>query len=268
MIPKEGISVYHPKDALEKAIQNAHHKYSGDSGGWLTSFECRLAAKAIASLKLEGDWIHEEELFDTRATHFFAPEMLGDGEEVVFSTYIFFLRDILENRKISAYLNNPIVLTSKQIAFYLFKEYPLHIIIKLKEINDAEFIKVGGLYIFEDSIGLPASAISGIKINDEMNKEQIMRDIDQITKESNMRMNKVAVTDKGNGVWGLTRGIDLNLKANERVQNKLTKKSGIVYSVEPGDVGRVSILYDDGEDILLTKAEFVRNFIYGLGKSS
>jgi len=263
MLLKKSISVYNPQDPLEDSLQTAYHKYNN---GWMTSFECQLAAKAIASLKSENDWIYEKKLLNTRANYFFSPEMCGDSSETIFVCHPISLRDILENRRISSYLNEPVVFVSKPIAYYLLKEYPLHIIVDLHLINSSEIFNLGGLWISENRIDLPINAIKGIKINDNVNRESIVQMIDRISQETNMIMHKVAVTNLGKGVFGLERGIDLDIVANEPVQNKVTKKFGTVYSVEPGDNGCIFVLYNNGENEVFTKSEFVHNFIYNFRK--
>ena len=263
---KEGIAVYNPKDNLERALQDAFHASGERDSGWLTSYECRLAAKALASLKYRGTWLDEENLFSVRANHIFANEMQSNGKEVVFVTCLLYLRDILENRRISSYLNEPIVFTSKAVAFYLLREYPLHLIIDLTKINSADFIRVGALYIYEDRVDLPQDALLGIKINDEANKPRIEQEIERINVSCRTTLRKAAVSQRDFGIWQIDRGIDLDISSGEAVQNKISKKFGIVYAVEPGDTGTISVLYDDGESENVNKSEFVHNFVHRFKK--
>ena len=153
----------------------------------MNASECQLASKAVCSLKCRNEWFYEDDLFETRADYFFASDMMNDMEEMVFPTSVLFLRDILENRKISPYLHDPIVFVSKAIAFYLLKEYQLHLIVKAGSLNSTSATCVGGLMIFEESVEITPDYIVGIKIN-EMNRESILRDINQITLDSDMRI--------------------------------------------------------------------------------
>lgn len=258
---KEAISVYDPKDELEKAIQDSYHKYN-DGGGWLTSFECRLAAKAISSLKYKGEWLYEEKLFPIRANYFFDPQMMGDGTEWVFPTNLLFLRDILENEQISHIIHNPVVFVSKPIAYFLFRELPVHIIVKNSAFKESDCIKVGGLRIFTDNVKLEKYSIVGFKVHEQTNqiKSEISRLISE-TVTSATNLSKAAVSLKGHGIFSLDRGIEPECKADERVQHKYSKKYGKVYTVEPGDTGNIIVLYDNGDKQTVNKSEFYLNFI-------
>jgi len=255
---KKALSVYNPEDPLEKAIQNSHHHFNN---GWLNSYECQLAAKALESLKYGQEWLKEENLFSIRTHHIFSPETQGDGEEIVFVTYPVYLRDILENKKISSISHDPVVFMSKALAFFLFQEYPIHIIVKLSGIPESLF-QIGGLYISEENVTLDKEAIVGFKIMDEEKKPQITSLINQINMDTKICLDKTAVSLRSEGVFGLDRGVDLAFKADDRVQHRKTRKAGRVDTKEPGDSGNVIVVYDDGEQAKFNKHEFVLNFMY------
>ncbi|MFA6088592.1 MAG: hypothetical protein WC755_01895 [Candidatus Woesearchaeota archaeon] len=256
---KEAISVYNPQDPFEKSIQDSFHRYNV---GWLTSFECRLATKAISSLKYNSTWINEENLFPVRSNYFFDPQMIGEGAEWVFPTNLLFLRDILENGHISSIVHNPIVFVSKPIAYFLFREWPIHIIVRSSVFRSGNCIKVGGIRIFVDNIKLEPRSIVGFKVHEE--KDEIKREIKRLIAEiitPYCGINKAAVSLIDNGVFKLDTGIEPELRADDRVQHKYSKKYGKVYSIDPGDNGYIIILYDNGEKQTVNKTEFYLNFL-------
>lgn len=262
MIFKKSSPIYNPQDELERAIQDAFHKYNQR---YLTAFECRLAAKTIASLKIKNDWVYEDKLLPTRMDAIFGPKMSSDDQQVVFATSLLFFRDIMENQRISGVLNDPVVLVSKPIAYYFLREYPLHLIIDIGKIKQADFIRIGGLNITETNVSVSRACLAGVKINNEMNKKYIATEVRQIVRDAdklcNSPMSKAAVKLKGEGVFRLEYGIEPEIKADDFIQHKISKKTGKVNFVEPGDTGWIGVQYDDGDMDIFKKSEFNINFV-------
>jgi len=255
-INKAANIVYSPVDSLERAVQNSYHKYTGQ---WLTAFECRLTAKAISALKSE--WLSQDKTLMVRIDHLFNPEMIGRMEQMVLPTHLFFLRDILENHKISEQIHSPITLVSKKLAHFLFQDFPIHVVIKKHALKMNDAIQVGGLLIFEERVELPPDAIEGVDATG-LDRELIIENVQEIVRSiKGMSLNKMAVRMVGPGVFGL-ENIELNIRADQKVQNKVNKKIGIIDVIEPGDEGLITVKYNDGMYEVVDRIEFVRGFIY------
>lgn len=260
MIAREAIAVYQPDDPWEQAIQDSSKEYTGQ---WLSMYRCQLVAKAIAGLKSIDDWMSQPELFASRAKYFFAPHFVAKRDQMVFVTHFLFLRDILENREINAYLHDPVTFVTPPIAHYLLRQYPIHIVAdydKLKSENDqANFIEVGGLLLVDGQ---------NIKLSKECILDIVVKENDrlQATVEPSAVQSVVMQTGM-KAAMQLSRGV-FSIDKHERVMvpgmsvwDKEQRKDGTVYLVEPGDTGVVGIQYKDGAELTISKLFFDSRFV-------
>lgn len=235
------IAVYSPSDAVESAVQDASHRYSGE---WLNSHACQLVARAIGSLKIFDDWLENSTVLAQRVAYLFEPHMSSQKDRMVFVTHPLFLRDIVENNEINLYNHDPIVLVTTPIAHYLFREYPIHIhldVSKLKELNDrAKWLEVGGLIISDDkSIAVDETAIIGIHKPSELKKVAAVRVGPEVFRIEEHRF---------------------ALKPGAEVWDKKERESATVIEVEPGETGMVIVRYMNGNNKSVPKTEFDQCF--------
>lgn len=251
---KSAISVYNPQDPLERSLQDSCRKYLDY---YMTSFECKLFCKAVESLKcLDGSWIYEEELYSNRADYFFASDMSSD--EYVLPVNILYLRDILENKKVSGIIFNPAVFVTRPVAHFLLREYDVHLVFQfenLKSVNGGSVLKLGNLYIDNDGVNIPD------KMEIVVNRPDLTDEVDKIVEGINsFPILKAASSESGDGVLFLDK-VEKNLKINQKVMNKISKKYAVIVEVEPGYTGDVDILYTSGERIKVPKVRFEFDFV-------
>jgi len=253
MLDKESIAVYSPQDPLEKYVQDTYHQYNDD---WLISSSCQLATKAIISLKMYSRWLDDEHLIESRMRYFFDLKMTERRNQVVFLTFPLYLRDILENEKIDSFLHCPIVFVAPRIAYWIFKEYPVHIYLNesaLKAENgQTKFLSVGGLNLVENAdVKITKSMIDKIRTIESHDLiADIVKDYDQ--KES---MKKAAEIEILRDIFKITN-LEKDLQPNLRIWNKSERIYGTIESVQPGEVGEVEITYDNGSGCKIGKNEF------------
>ena len=261
LMKKEGLSVYYPPDEFERAIQDASHTHTGE---WLSSYQCQLAASAVAFLKIfEDQWLTEEELFSHRMNYLFAPAMTRDKTVMVFVTHRLYLRDILENREINSYIHSPPVFVTKPIAHYLLREYPIHIHVNRERIlaeNDINLFTIGGLLIAEEE-DVRISPESIIEVKTVHNKN-LQMSVEQEEAEEVQLMTglKAASSPIGKGVFKIDEH-ERALAPDTRIWDKELRANAIILSVHPGETGTVEIKYDDGHEVSISKQTFDQRFV-------
>jgi hypothetical protein len=262
VISKAAIAVYNPQDYLERAIQDAFHEHND---GWLPMYACQLAAKALAFLKMfDENWIENTKLIDHRVKYFFAPFMSAQKDEMVFVTSLLFLRDILENKTINAFIHNPVVFVTKPIAHYLLREYPVHILFdmnKLYSINrTAKPVHINGLVIFdEENLNTDDAVLdiftknttSGTSSVSAMDIEHIMRDTGFIR--------KVAVSLREPGVFRNDQD-KRTISPQAEVWDKIERVNGKVVKVEPGETGSIEVSLNNGIKKIVSQVDFDKEF--------
>jgi hypothetical protein len=255
---KSAIAVYNPDDPLEKAIQVAAKKYTGE---WLPSYPCQLMAKSIYFLKFFDDW-EVDDLIDTRVDYFFSPHMTSHLERTVFLTYPLFLRDMLENNEINSSLHDPIVFVSQPLAHYLFRNMPVHLhvdtgILKAQN-HKVKLFTLGGLIISENN---------NISISNESVRDIVAIDSDSQGGIRNVEVDcgwsnrKLAAVQKEPGVFHIGEH-EKDLLADQKVYNKHRRNYGKINMVEQGETGSVHIEDDNGELVILPKNDF--DLVYSL----
>lgn len=240
---KSAIAVYNPQDVWERAVQDSYHYFNDD---WLPSFACQLAAKAILKLKTV-DWVLDASLRDIRAKYFFAPYMSSRKEEMVLVTHPLFLRDILENEMVNAYLHDPIVFVSPPIAFYLLRDYPIQIKVRWQDIasdnHDVQFIDVGAMYISSgQNVKLKASSI--VEVWDA-------------TKHA---LTKAAAREIAPEVYEISKH-HRNLSPQTSVYDKATRTVGTVDEVGIGEEAIIRVVYPNGEKVDIPQSDFDIRYI-------
>lgn len=217
---KESIAVYNPSDPIEKAVQDSYHKFNDD---WLFPYPCKLFANAIISLKSVDDvWLESPHLLSQRLDYFFAPFMISKNKVLAFLTHKLFLRDVLENNKINCFLHQPVVLMNKPIAHYIFREYPIVILLDGDKVLDKNsFTKVGGLFISEEH---------------DVNIEDCI--IEVIDRNSHNLNKKVAATEIQDDVFKIDSH-NMDLTPGDLIWNKQDRSEYSISEVEPGDSGYV-----------------------------
>jgi hypothetical protein len=264
MLKAEAIAVYNPQDSLERAVQDAYHEHNDD---WLSMYECQLVTRALAYLKMfDEGWIDNQELFSHRVKYFFTPFMAVQKNDMVFATTLLFFRDILENRCINGFTHNPVVFITRPLAHYLLREYPIHILFDMNRIfaanRDCDYLDVGGLVVFDQkNIVLPEGSLLNVFTKDSKDGSSptSQRDLEHITQDTGFTR-KVAVSLRGPGVFTNdehTRAV----RPQAAVWDKADRKEGTVIKVEPGEMGTVEILLEDGSKKLISQVDFDREFI-------
>ncbi len=244
---KEAIAVFNPQDPWERAVQEASHEIDGE---WLSSYECRLASRAISYLKCFDDWIDDKKLMNQRAKYFFAPHMSINKEQMVFVTHNLFLRDILENGEINAYLYSPITFVTRPIAYYLLREYPIHVHVEsnlLKgENSDVNFIELGGLMIADyENVSVTSESI-----------------LDIVQRSNNLQ--KAAVTEIDRGIFKIDED-ERQIFPDDRILHKIDKSEGQISFIGPGEEGTVEIKMNDGSERAIGKLDFDSEYIIMAG---
>ncbi len=260
-IEKEAIAVYYPEDLLERAVQDAFHKYDD---GWLPMYSCKLVVRAITSLKMFDPHWFDDTLVRQRVEYLFTPSFASPQEEMVFLTHPLFLRDILENREINSYVYDPIVLVTNPIAHYFFREYPVHVKVDqarlASENRDIMLLYIGGMILADrENVSLPQECIIDIKtVTNKKLEQEVSQDmIFDIEKEVGV---KVAATERSKGVFHLDEHERVILP-HMTVWDKLRKVRGEIDCVEPGENGLVSINLIDGTTLTVGKQFFDHRFV-------
>jgi len=260
LIEKEGVAVYYPEDPLERAIQDASHAHVGE---WLSSYQCQLVASAISSLKIfDTDWITNEELFRQRMDYLFDLAMTNNKDILVFVTHKLYLRDILENREINAYLHSPVVFVTKPIAHFLLREYPIHIHVIRERIlakNDADLFTIGGMLLSDgedvsiDECILEVKTVSNADLEFPVKQEEA-EDIGLMTGV------KAAASQIAPGVFQIDEH-ERVLRPDQEIWDKELREDGVILAVEPGETGKITIRYTDGHDTSIGKMFFDHRFV-------
>jgi len=255
---KKGISVYDPSDPLERAIQDSYYKIHGE---WLGAYPCQTIARAIGKLKSLNDWLDNPDLLEQRVSYFFAPYMSRQKDFMVFLTHLLFLRDILENSKINDYLHGPITFVTRPLAHYLFREYPIHIHVKVSTVkgyNDVDWVDLGGLLISDRDISLEHDAILRIIATQQQDQvHKMLLDINGLPQKS---LNKSALTMVSPGVFK-NDFQERNLMADDIVWDKNDKEQVLVKIVEPGDTGLIWLEYNNGATVSIPKISFDERYV-------
>lgn len=240
------ISVYNPVDPLEKAVQEAYHKFNHD---WLFQYPCQLFANSLRMLKsFDETWLDNSQLLTNRISYFFAPSMSSKNNVLVFLTHLLFVRDIVENKSINSVIHNPIVLVTKPLSHYLFSEYPVKIYLdgtKLLEKN--KLSKIGGLYVTEDF----DVDIEGCIVEIDGNNDPFL------VQQFNFIGQKAAASQISRGVFKINEE-DKPLKPNMSIWDKRLRESCLITEIEPGSTGLVLIRYSDGTLRHVVKQDFDR----------
>lgn len=258
MALKEASPVYSPNDRIERSIQDNYHKFNGD---WLTGYECKFAKHAIERLKkFNKEWI-KSDIFVNRIKYFFAPEM-SNNDEVVFLTHPIFVRDILENKEINSYIFRPVVFVSRSIAYYLFREYPIHITLDYSKIksNNQEILlsEIGGMVICESNVNIKDALIKIESIKGKHEFEIDVHNINQLCFDTG-NFQKVAISQIDKGVFKIDED-ERFINPNDTVWDKNNRKEGKVVSIDPGE-GFVEIVFPDKDVQKIEKGNFDRSFI-------
>lgn len=253
---KESISVYNPSDPVERCVQDSYYAIHHE---WLTAYPCQLIAKAITSLKFSSDWCDRNDLLKHRISYFFAQHMSRNKEVMVFLTHPIFVRDIFENLLINSFIYDPIVLVTKPLAHYIFREYPIHIHFKKSALqrHQNDWTDIGGLLIANQNVNFDFTDICAIKV---INHEYL--EITQNILNSSLALynktdclRKVAITQTQPGMFELDDD-QRAMHPYDAIWDKETRRKGIIDAVDPGDAGMVSIIYDDGTKLSVPKIMF------------
>lgn len=258
----EAISVYNPSDPLERAIQESFH---ATDGSWLSSYQCQTLAEAVASLKCYDDWLEDPKLLEHRIAYFFAPYMSRDKSVIVLPTSPIFVRDILENCQINAYLYDPIAFVTPPLAHYFFKDHPIHIYFnagRLRGANHIQWIEAGGLMVSKGSdLVVDPTSITHVRTSDIKYTKMVESILGDINK-SETTLSKVAITQLSPGVFRLDDHVR-QVQPDDPVWDKDERLKAVVSEVGPGSTGLVIILYEDGKKVSVPKVEFDRRYIVG-----
>lgn len=261
---KKAIAVFNPQDSLERAVQEAYHEFDE---GWLPMYECKLVAKALAYLKMfDESWLDNHALFSQRVRFFFAPYMVSQKEHMIFPTTLLFLRDILENNSINGFTHSPTVFVTRPISHYLLREYPVHMVFDMNLIyaanRDCQYVNVGGLVIFDgENISLSEKAMIDVVTKDPKEGESPTSriDLEHITRDTGFTR-KIAVSLRGRGVFTNDEHLRL-IEPEALVWDKSDRKEGTIIKVEPGEMGTIEVLLDDGSKKTISQVDFDREFV-------
>lgn len=255
---KEAIAVYYPEDRIERAIQDAFHKYDE---GWLPMYSCKLALRGITLLKMFDNSWFDGPLMRQRIEYFFLPQW-SESEELFFVTHPLFLRDILENREINSYIYDPIVFVTQPIRHYLLREYPVHIRIDknklLSENKDIRFLYMGGMvFVDHENVKLTSDCI--LDINVVKNKSFVL----EVEPDLVLDMQKevgVKVAQANHGVFHVNEH-ERAILPSMTVWDKTRRCRGEIDYVEPGETGLVGIRLVDGSIVSIGKLFFDHRFV-------
>ncbi len=258
MHKRTAIAIYNPSDPLERAVQDSYHKVHGE---WLGSYPCQTIACAIQKLKSLDDWLDNPDLLEHRISYFFAPHMSYKKDSMVFLTHLLFLRDILENSEINAYLHGPITFVARPLAHYLFREYPIHIHVKvstLKGYNDVDWLDLDGLLISESDVLLERRAISQIIATQQQDQVQkMLSEVNELPQES---LTKAALSMVSPGVFKSDRH-ERDIAADDVVWDKGEREKALVKIVEPGETGLIWLEYNNGLTVSIPKISFDERYV-------
>ena len=264
MKKKTAIAVYNPQDPLERAVQNAYHEHND---GWMSSFECQLATRALSYLKMfDEDWIENNNLLEHRVKYFFAPFMTANKDQMVFVTTLLFFRDILENQCINGFTHDPVIFVARPLAHYLLREYPIHILFDMHSIiaanRDCECLDVGGLIVFDQKdIQLPKGSMLDMFTKDpkDGSSPTTQMDLDHITQGTGFTR-KVAVSLREPGVFTNDEHTR-EVRPQSAVWDKADRMKGTIVKVDPGEMGTVEILLNNGSKKIISQVDFDREFV-------
>lgn len=262
---KNAIAVYNPTDQIERAVQESFHSVNGE---WLGAFPCQLLARALSTLKSPADtWIGnaDPELIKHRIAYFFAPFMCRDKTIMVFPTYPFFLRDILENCGINAYLHDPVTFITPPLAHYFCREYPIHIHFNtssLKGYTESSWTDLGGFLVSDEDVTFKPEAIEKIQCKDEQYTAIVDEILGDIGKTRESPLSKVAISQVSPGVFTSDRH-ERNIEPDSVVWDKKLRTTGSVSQVDAGETGLVYIVYDDGNTVTIPKVDFDHRYVIG-----
>lgn len=257
---REAIAVYSPADRWESAIQDAAKQLIGN---WLPAYPCQLLSQTIYSLKLGTDWLDNKELLPSRASYFFSDHLTNNKQERVFATNLLFLRDILENHEINAKLHEPIAFMTTPLAYFLFRNCPVHVYVNENLLRAAnkkvEFVDVGGfLIVKEGNIEIKDGVVSDIRYyGNNANTERI---IHQIRDDCGLRFMKAAASEVAFDVFEISEHFR-DIKPGSKVWDKISRDQAKVVETEPGETGIVRLEYADGSEKSIEKEEFDKQFV-------
>lgn len=257
---KLAISVYNPTDPVERAIQESFHSVNGE---WLSSYGCQLLARALSSLKSSGTWVDNAELLEHRISYFFAPYMCRDKSVMIFPTYPLFLRDILENCEINAYLHDPVTLVTRPLAHYLCQEYPVHICFNtssLKGYNAGSWTDLSGFLVADKDVRFQPEAIEKIQCKETKYAAMVEQILGDIGKNRESPLSKVAISQIAPGVFTSDRHERI-IEPDSFVWDKKLRVQGIVSQVDTGETGLISVVYDDGNTVTIPQVDFDHRYV-------
>lgn len=256
MHKKISIPIYNPNNELEALVQEQYHA-SSSTAGWLSMQECRLFTDAIYSLKrYSQEWFENKAILKNRISYFFAKEMNPDSSEIIFMTFPIFLRDILERNLLDDYLSAPVVFVTKPIAYYLFPEYTVQIVLdkfKLEALNSDVFDKIGNLWISNKNVKINKETI--VQIKSSKNTFNIVKKITTL-----QDFKKTAVTEISRNIFKIDPD-EKYLSTGSSVLYKLHNIPGIIKQVEPGESGHIHIKLENGKMIAVDKINFDKHFV-------
>jgi len=258
---KEALAIYYPPDPVERAIQDAYHHHSNE---WLSMYVCQLMSKALTSLKMfDPRWLDDNRLLEQRIKYFFDTNLVEDNERMIFVTHPLFLRDILENREINVYFYNPVTFLTESLVHYLFKEYPVSIIVDRAQLlacnSSTGFVSIGGLLISEEDVALPTEVILDVQTtkNKELKEEVDPNEIYQLQRDVGV---KAAASEISKGVFKIDEH-ERALLPDSTVWDKTQKTRGEIQYIEPGETGLVGIRLENGTELTIGKQFFDHRFI-------
>jgi hypothetical protein len=249
----DSLQVYKSADILERTVQDCFH---ANLGKWLSESDCKLLTQAIASSRIFDNWLEKDELLRQRISYFFVPFMTSCKDKVVLLTYPLFLRDILENSKIDSNLHAPILFVTLPIAYYLFKDYPIHLVVdydRLKTANKhVELKEFGGVIVSSEDVFLPQECIVDIASHS--------KDLNVVAIKKDLGLNKTAVSLISRGIFKSDED-ERALSANMLVWHKQTRKTGFIKSITAGENGNIEVELEDGQNIAVSAITFDQEFV-------
>jgi len=258
---REAIAVYNPGDPWESAVQDASKLMTGQ---WLPAYPCQALSQAVASLKMGTDWLDRSHLLRVRASHLFSPQLTNNKQKRVFATHLLFLRDIFENREINGNLHEPISFMTEPLAYFLFRNCPVHIHMNedlLRAANPkAEFVDVGGfLIVREGNIEIQDGVISDVRyFGSEQSK--VSGIVNEVQCDSGLQFLKAAATEIDFDVFEIDEHFK-DIRPEMYIWDKIKRSKAQVVEVEPGETGVVRLKYMTGEESSVEKEDFDQRFI-------
>jgi len=169
-------------------------------------------------------------------------------DTMVFVTHLLYLRDILENESIDGFVHYPVTFMTTPLAYYLFREYPVHILVdvsKMKELNPGmKFLEIGGLIISTEDVCV--------------NDEAIIQVMDR-TEDGGGTVLKAAAVEVKPGIF-LMGDEDRNMNPGLRVWDKSKMVSGTICEIEPGETGLIKVEQEGGHIVTISKIDFDSRF--------